>query len=77
LKHRHRRWLALVLAVLAVVAVACGDDDTADTTSGGGASGDGATTTPSGGGGDTIKVGILHSLSGTMSISEVTVHNAN
>ncbi|WP_084693417.1 urea ABC transporter substrate-binding protein [Actinomadura atramentaria] len=29
-----------------------------------------------GGGGDTIKVGVLHSLSGTMSISEVTVKNS-
>jgi urea transport system substrate-binding protein len=60
---------------LALVAAACGDDDTAGTSSG--ASVDGATTAPSGGSdGDTIKVGILHSLSGTMSISEVTVHNS-
>ncbi|MFP3963132.1 urea ABC transporter substrate-binding protein [Actinomadura fulvescens] len=29
-----------------------------------------------GGGGDTIKVGVLHSLSGTMAISEVTVKNS-
>ena len=29
-----------------------------------------------GGGGDTIKVGILHSLSGTMAISEVTVRDS-
>ncbi|WP_330202452.1 urea ABC transporter substrate-binding protein [Cyanobacterium sp. Dongsha4] len=34
------------------------------------------TETPAGGGGDTIKVGILHSLSGTMAISETTVVEA-
>jgi urea transport system substrate-binding protein len=67
-----------MLAVFALVAAACGDDDTADTSSEAPASEDGTTAAPSegGGDGDTIKVGILHSLSGTMSISEVTVHNS-
>ncbi|HLU96249.1 MAG TPA: urea ABC transporter substrate-binding protein [Thermobifida alba] len=40
----------------------------------GGESGAGGATASSGG--DTVKVGILHSLSGTMAISEVTVKNA-
>jgi urea transport system substrate-binding protein len=42
---------------------ACGGDDDAD--AGGG-----------GGDGETVKVGVLHSLSGTMSISETAVHDA-
>lgn len=37
---------------------------------------DATTVTPGSGGGDTIKVGILHSLSGTMAISETTVVEA-
>jgi urea transport system substrate-binding protein len=37
---------------------------------------EGEATTASAGGGDTIKVGILHSLSGTMAISETTVVDA-
>jgi urea transport system substrate-binding protein len=36
----------------------------------------GTTTTAAGGGGNTIKVGILHSLSGTMAISEKSVVDA-
>lgn len=61
--------LALVVLGLLVV-TGCGSDDetasseTADTTSEPGVDG------------DTIKVGILHSLSGTMAISEVAVANA-
>ncbi|MDP8932116.1 MAG: transporter substrate-binding protein, partial [Actinomycetota bacterium] len=37
---------------------------------------DGGATPAAAGGGDTIKVGILHSLSGTMAISEVSVKDA-
>src|SRR2546423_111872 len=59
------RWFSVVLTVLALVGAACGDDSGGGTTSAGG-----------GASGDTIKVGILHSLSGTMSISEVTVKNS-
>lgn len=53
---------------LASIAAACGGDDDDDTTPtpGGG-----------GGGGDTIKVGVLHSLSGTMAVSEVAVRDAD
>ena len=52
-----------VAAALGAMAIGCGDDDEPSTAStGGGASG-----------GDTIKVGILHSLSGTMAISEMSV----
>src|SRR3979411_1599151 len=55
--------VAVALSALALVATACG------TGSGGGS---GSTTSS----GDKIKVGILHSLSGTMAISEVSVKDA-
>ncbi|MBD3922805.1 urea ABC transporter substrate-binding protein [Paenibacillus sp. PR3] len=60
---------ALLMLVLAVGLAACGTskDEPASTTEGG---------TTAATGGDTIKVGILHSLSGTMSISEVSVKDA-
>ncbi|MBP2702673.1 urea ABC transporter substrate-binding protein [Microbispora sp. RL4-1S] len=57
-----RSWAAF--AVLATALAACGGQS--PTSSGGSAAGDGKT----------IKVGILHSLSGTMAISEVTVKDA-
>ncbi len=57
--------LAIATAVLAAAAVGCGSDDTSSS-SGGGASA----------AGDTIPIGILHSLSGTMAISEVSVRDA-
>ncbi|MBO2446542.1 urea ABC transporter substrate-binding protein [Actinomadura barringtoniae] len=58
-------WRPLVAAALlpAALLTACGGDSKDSSSS-------------SGGGGNTIKVGILHSLSGTMSISEVTVKNS-
>ena len=55
-----------VLAALALIAGACGGGGDGETTSGG-------SPQPTG---DTVKVGILHSLSGTMSISEVAVKDA-
>lgn len=55
--------LALALT-MALFASACGDDSGDAEASGGGDSE------------ETVKVGILHSLSGTMSISEVAVHEA-
>jgi urea transport system substrate-binding protein len=55
--------LALAL-VMTLFATACGDDSGDDAE----ASGEGSE--------ETVKVGILHSLSGTMSISEVAVHDA-
>jgi urea transport system substrate-binding protein len=57
---------ALVIA-LAVLSAACGSKATDSSTTG-------ATSAPQTG--DTIKVGVLHSLSGTMSISEVSVKDA-
>ena len=57
------RTLAAALLLPASLLTACG-----------GESGDGANS--GGGDGDTVKVGILHSLSGTMAISEVTVKNS-
>src|SRR3954452_12765730 len=62
-----RRALAAAVTVLAAVAVGCGSsDDTGKSSSSAGG-------TPTG---DTIPVGILHSLSGTMAISEVSVKDA-
>jgi urea transport system substrate-binding protein len=57
------------VALLAVLAVGCGSK-TSDTSSGGGQ------TSGSADSGSTIKVGVLHSLSGTMAISEVSVRDA-
>jgi urea transport system substrate-binding protein len=68
LKTRKTRvWVGVVM-LLALTAAACGDS-ASDSTAGGQTGG----TTASG---DTIKVGILHSLSGTMAISEVSVRDA-
>jgi len=68
------RLLAIAFAVLAAaLAVAgCGsssDESSADT-------GTSASSSAPGGDGETIRVGILHSLSGTMAISEVTVRDS-
>ena len=62
---RKRLWLSTVMVVM-LLGAACGQkaDDTP---------GSGTTATDEG---DTIKVGLLHSLSGTMAISEVTVRDA-
>ncbi len=70
MKNPTRKGLFAVLAVIGVlVATACGS--TTKTT----ASGTNTDAQP-GVSGDTIKVGILHSLSGTMAISEVSVKDA-
>lgn len=66
----------------ALVLTGCGapatDGAASNTTSQAPASGNASTTsTDTATGGDTVKVGILHSLSGTMSISEVSVKNAD
>ncbi|MGC9542416.1 urea ABC transporter substrate-binding protein [Streptomyces sp. UG1] len=64
-----RGLLAGVSALGASAALsACGAKTGSDTSSGDGAKADTS--------GDTVKVGLLNSLSGTMAISEVTVHNA-
>lgn len=63
---RKRLWLSTFM-VLMLLGAACGQK----TDSGSGSSG--STSTEDG---DTIKVGLLHSLSGTMAISEVTVRDA-
>jgi urea transport system substrate-binding protein len=59
------RCLALVGAALALAVAGCGDEESTPSASTSGASG-----------GATIPVGILHSLSGTMAISEVSVRDA-
>ena len=60
---RTRRAALTVVLVGALVLAACGGSSKKNTASGGG-------------GGDTVKVGVLQSLSGTMSISEVAVKDA-
>jgi urea transport system substrate-binding protein len=63
-----RKAAMLAVCMVAVIASACGSkvgDNTGGTKANSGATA-----------GDTIKVGILHSLSGTMAISEVTVANS-
>jgi urea transport system substrate-binding protein len=63
-----RSWVGIVM-LLALVAAACGDSaKTTDSST--------AQTGASTDSGSTIKVGILHSLSGTMAISEVSVRDA-
>ncbi|MCH7920250.1 MAG: transporter substrate-binding protein [Planctomycetes bacterium] len=54
--------------VLLVAAVACGGSDPTAVPATGGSSGDTS--------GETIKIGVLHSLSGTMAISETAVRDA-
>jgi urea transport system substrate-binding protein len=69
-----RRFLLYSSAALGATVLlnACGGGGGGDT----GTTGQSATSSPAAGGGDTIKVGILHSLSGTMAISETTVVDA-
>ncbi len=62
-----------LLAAAALVLAACGDDGGAKKAA---ASGTASTGGTAGSSNATVKVGILHSLSGTMSISEVTVRDA-
>jgi len=62
------RWVVAVLAATAMAIAGCGSDDSSD-------SGSKSSAEP-GVSGDTIKVGILHSLSSTMAISEVSVKDA-
>jgi urea transport system substrate-binding protein len=76
-----RRFLLFGSATLgtSLLLKACGSAPTSQTQSQGGQSSTPSTpesSAPASGGGDTIKVGILHSLSGTMAISETTVVEA-
>jgi urea transport system substrate-binding protein len=59
-----RRVLAALAVAVAALAAGCGSDDSSSSSGPGGASG------------NTIAVGVLHSLSGTMAISEVSVRDA-
>jgi len=66
-QRRAGRWgLAVTAVAMAIVAVGCGSSSSDKSASGGGASSSG----------NTIPVGILHSLSGTMAISEVSVRDS-
>ena len=59
---RSWKWMIALAAVFALIVAACGDDSSSNADSG-----------SSGSSGGTVKVGILHSLSGTMAISEKAV----
>ncbi|GGG87518.1 urea ABC transporter substrate-binding protein [Paenibacillus radicis (ex Gao et al. 2016)] len=66
-----KKWfyqMGLTAVVLSMVLAACGNNEEPASTTSGGNSGAAS--------GDTIKVGVLHSLSGTMAISEVSVRDA-
>jgi len=88
MKRKNRKWVLLLIVGLMIAVTGCGGTSGTpasggnQTTSGGGSSGGSSTGSGSGsssGSGDDngeIKVGILHSLSGTMAISEVSVHDA-
>jgi urea transport system substrate-binding protein len=62
--------MAATPAVASILAACGGDDDKSKSSSS-------SSSSSSSGGGDTIKVGILHSLSGTMAVSEVAVRDAD
>ncbi|MFF2094429.1 urea ABC transporter substrate-binding protein [Paenibacillus sp. NPDC058174] len=66
-----KKWfyqVGLTAVVLSMALAACGNNEKPASTTSGGNSGAAS--------GDTIKVGVLHSLSGTMAISEVSVRDA-
>jgi urea transport system substrate-binding protein len=65
---KKRKWLVVLIAGLMVLAAGCGGSNSGTSSQKGGDS--------SSNSGGEIKVGILHSLSGTMAISEVSVHDA-
>lgn len=67
----------LLIAVFAVIAAACSSDGASSSENDSSTPAESSTKTESTSGeGDVIKVGILHSLSGTMAISETSVHDA-
>ena len=67
-------WLMALMALVLVVLTACVGDNAEQPAETGAEPSDEATTTTDSG--DAVKVGILHSLSGTMAISEVSLRNA-
>ena len=69
-------WFMALLTLMFVVLTACVGENAAEPTKTGAESSDGAATKTEKPEGDTVKVGILHSLSGTMAISEVSLKNA-
>jgi len=73
-RKRKRSGLLIFLLGVSLVVSACSSGS--GTGSGSGSEASPSAAQPSGSSGDTIKVGILHSLSGTMAISEVSVHDA-
>jgi len=68
--------ILLVLGVCLVLAACSGGAATPASTPADGGTGEADQPSPDAAKGDTIKVGILHSLSDTMAISEVSVHDA-
>ncbi len=78
LHSKNWRTLVAVLAAFLLLLTACGDDDGGSTSSAGAATDEGSESPDDTGDDDqpVVEVGILHSLSGTMSISEVAVHDS-
>jgi urea transport system substrate-binding protein len=77
-RRRHWRVLALLIAVFALFAAACGDDGGSDDTSSSGDAGTGGEGASSDicVDGDTVTLGFLNSTSGPMAISEQTVRDS-
>lgn len=79
---RKRMWSGILLAILALSVMLAGCGSNGGNGNGGASTGSGnggaqpADSAPGGGDAGEIKVGILHSLSGTMAISEVSVKDA-
>lgn len=73
---RKKKWSSLLILALGVSLILSACSSGSGSGSGSGSDSSPSASQPSASSGDTIKVGILHSLSGTMAISEVSVHDA-
>jgi len=69
-------WLMALMALMLVILTACVGDNAEEPTDAEATTSESATNETEAPEGDTVKVGILHSLSGTMAISEVSLRNA-
>jgi urea transport system substrate-binding protein len=75
-KRRGTKLLLTSIVALSVLATACAEKDSTEASAETSAAPGTAASTAPAAGGDTIPVGVLHSLTGTMSISEVSVRDA-
>ncbi len=78
MQKKKTNWMFLLAAAMLVLAAGCAGTNSTPASVSGGQDGsiEQADSNQPEGDEDTIKVGILHSLSGTMAISEVSVHDA-